>query len=197
MARAARALPARVPQPRRRDRAVQAADARGDRADRRPADRRPARAPRRPAASTLELTEPARELIAREGYDPVYGARPAAALHPARGRDPRSGGRCCPARSSRGRRSARRGGRRAHHPIPRSRRHRWRHAGRRGDGRGGHVTDVAIDAPDLPGAKLTVRRDSPHSPWPWQATARVLYEGRVLAAHASGRSSRRGDGDGH
>ena len=39
--RAARALPARVPQPRRRDRAVQAADARGDRADRRPADRRP------------------------------------------------------------------------------------------------------------------------------------------------------------
>jgi ATP-dependent Clp protease ATP-binding subunit ClpB len=24
----------------------------------------------------LELTEPARELIAREGYDPVYGARP-------------------------------------------------------------------------------------------------------------------------
>jgi ATP-dependent Clp protease ATP-binding subunit ClpB len=25
---------------------------------------------------TLELTEPARELIARQGYDPVYGARP-------------------------------------------------------------------------------------------------------------------------
>jgi ATP-dependent Clp protease ATP-binding subunit ClpB len=25
---------------------------------------------------TLELTEPARVLIAREGYDPVYGARP-------------------------------------------------------------------------------------------------------------------------
>jgi ATP-dependent Clp protease ATP-binding subunit ClpB len=24
----------------------------------------------------IELTEPARELIAREGYDPVYGARP-------------------------------------------------------------------------------------------------------------------------
>jgi len=51
------------------------------------------------------------------------------------------------------------------------------------------VTDVAIHAPDLPGAKLTVRRDSPHSPWPWQATARLLYEGRVLAAHASGRSA--------
>jgi ATP-dependent Clp protease ATP-binding subunit ClpB len=25
---------------------------------------------------TLEITEAARELIAREGYDPVYGARP-------------------------------------------------------------------------------------------------------------------------
>jgi ATP-dependent Clp protease ATP-binding subunit ClpB len=25
---------------------------------------------------TLELTEPARELIAEQGYDPVYGARP-------------------------------------------------------------------------------------------------------------------------
>ena len=49
MARPARALPARVPQPRRRDRAVQAADARGDRADRRPAVRRPARAAGRPA----------------------------------------------------------------------------------------------------------------------------------------------------
>ena len=41
--RAARALPARVPQPRRRHRAVQAADARRDRADRRAADRRPPR----------------------------------------------------------------------------------------------------------------------------------------------------------
>jgi ATP-dependent Clp protease ATP-binding subunit ClpB len=25
---------------------------------------------------TLELTEPAKELVAREGFDPVYGARP-------------------------------------------------------------------------------------------------------------------------
>ncbi len=52
MARAARALPARVPQPRRRDRAVQAADARGDRAHRRPADRGRAPAPRRTGGST-------------------------------------------------------------------------------------------------------------------------------------------------
>ena len=74
--RAARALPPRVPQPRRRDRAVQAADARGDRADRRPADRRTCASASPTGASTLELTEPARELIAREGYDPVYGARP-------------------------------------------------------------------------------------------------------------------------
>ena len=36
------ALPPRVPQPRRRDRALQAADAAGDRADRRPADHRTA-----------------------------------------------------------------------------------------------------------------------------------------------------------
>ena len=48
-ARAARALPARVPEPGGRDRAVQAADAGGDRADRRPPDRRPAQAPRGPA----------------------------------------------------------------------------------------------------------------------------------------------------
>ena len=50
--RAASALPARVPQPGRRDRAVQAADAERDRADRRPADRRRAGAPRRPPAAT-------------------------------------------------------------------------------------------------------------------------------------------------
>ena len=47
--RAARALPPGVPQPRRRDRAVQAAHAGGDRADRRPADRGRARAAGRPA----------------------------------------------------------------------------------------------------------------------------------------------------
>ena len=72
---AARALPAGVPQPRGRDRALQAAHAGGDRAHRRPPDRRPATrlADRR---LTLELTESARLLIARHGYDPVYGARP-------------------------------------------------------------------------------------------------------------------------
>ena len=76
MARAARALPARVPQPRRRHRAVQAAD----------------RRPRSSASSTcmfdelrdrlaerritLEVTDEARRFIAEQGFDPVYGARP-------------------------------------------------------------------------------------------------------------------------
>ena len=73
--RAAIAVPAGVPQPRRRDRAVQAADARRDRADRRPADRR-RRARLADRRLELELTEAARALIARQGYDPVYGARP-------------------------------------------------------------------------------------------------------------------------
>jgi hypothetical protein len=50
------------------------------------------------------------------------------------------------------------------------------------------MTDVAVQAPDLPGARLTVRQDSPHSPRPWHATARVMYERRLLAAHASGHS---------
>ncbi len=59
--RAARALPAGVPQPRRRHRPVQAADARGDRADRRPADRRRAPAPGRPAArARADASRPAR-----------------------------------------------------------------------------------------------------------------------------------------
>ena len=51
------------------------------------------------------------------------------------------------------------------------------------------MTEVAVEAPDLPGARLAVRRDSPHSPRPWQATAHVSFEGRFLAAHASGRSA--------
>ena len=56
--RAARALPPGVPEPRRRDRPVQAADARGDRADRRPPDRRPARAPRGPAPGRSSSPSP-------------------------------------------------------------------------------------------------------------------------------------------
>ena len=47
--RPARALPPGVPQPGRRDRALQAAHARRDRAHRRPPDRRPRRAAGRPA----------------------------------------------------------------------------------------------------------------------------------------------------
>ena len=74
--RAARPLPAGVPQPDRRHRAVQAADAGRDRADRRAAARRPAAPARRSARSTLELTEEARRFIASQGFDPVYGARP-------------------------------------------------------------------------------------------------------------------------
>ena len=76
MAELRAALPARVPQPRRRDRPLQAAHARGDRADRRPADRGRLRGRLADRRLSLELTEAARELIAREGYDPVYGARP-------------------------------------------------------------------------------------------------------------------------
>ena len=71
----ARKLPPRVPQPHRRDGAVQAADHAGDRADRRPALRR---APRRLADRriTVEVTEAARRFIAEQGFDPVFGARP-------------------------------------------------------------------------------------------------------------------------
>ena len=77
MARAARALPARVPQPGRRHRAVQAADAGGDRADRRPAARRAAARGWPTGGSTLEVTDEARAATSRgQGYDPVYGARP-------------------------------------------------------------------------------------------------------------------------
>ena len=68
-------LPARVPEPGGRHRALQAAAARRDRADRRPADRGPA-ARLIDRGVRLEMTEPAREFVARQGYDPVYGARP-------------------------------------------------------------------------------------------------------------------------
>ena len=73
--RIARSFPARVPQPRGRDRPLQAADAAGDQKivdlqlkllRTRLADRH----------IELELTDAAKEHIAREGYDPVYGARP-------------------------------------------------------------------------------------------------------------------------
>jgi hypothetical protein len=51
------------------------------------------------------------------------------------------------------------------------------------------VTEVALEAPDLPGATLRVRQKAAHGPTPWQADAHMLYEGRVLAAHTSGRSA--------
>ena len=73
--RAARALPARVPQPRRRHRAVQAADRARDRAHRRADVRRPARAARRPAHDARGHRSSPR-FIAEQGFDPVYGARP-------------------------------------------------------------------------------------------------------------------------
>ena len=52
----------------------------------------------------LELTEAARELIAREGYDPVYGARPLRRFIQ-REVETRIGRALCRARSSTGRRS--------------------------------------------------------------------------------------------
>ena len=73
--RSPRPVPAGVPEPDRRDRGVQAADARADRRYRRAA----APAPRERLAErglTLELTDAAKEAVAEAGWDPTYGARP-------------------------------------------------------------------------------------------------------------------------
>ncbi len=79
-------LPPGVPQPRRRHRAVQAADAGGDRADRRPADRRRAHAPGRSALG--DRADPGGPRADRPpGLRPGVRRAPAAPLHPARGRD--------------------------------------------------------------------------------------------------------------
>jgi hypothetical protein len=51
------------------------------------------------------------------------------------------------------------------------------------------VIEVELQAPDLPGARLTERRKAARSPRPWQADAHLLYDGRVLAAHLSARSA--------
>ena len=73
--RGARALQAGVPQPARRHRGVRRADHRG--ADARSST---SRSPRWPAAAgrrlTLEVTDAAREWLALNGFDPLYGARP-------------------------------------------------------------------------------------------------------------------------
>ena len=50
----------------------------------------------------LEVTPAAKSVIAREGTDPTYGARPLKADDPAPGREPAGAGRCCAASSSRG-----------------------------------------------------------------------------------------------
>ena len=72
----ARALPARVPEPGRRDRRVRSADARAT-------SRRSWTSSSSALASalaerklTLELTDAAREYLANDGYDPAFGARP-------------------------------------------------------------------------------------------------------------------------
>ncbi len=56
-------------------------------------------------ASCLEVTDAALTLLAREGYDPVYGARPAAARHPAPPREPARAGASWPASSAPARQS--------------------------------------------------------------------------------------------
>ena len=74
---AARALPARVPEPRRRHHPVQAAAARRDQADRRRCWSQNLRA-RLAERKVGARARPTRRstLIAREGFDPVFGARP-------------------------------------------------------------------------------------------------------------------------
>ena len=74
--RAASALPPRVPQPGRRHGAVHPARPGADRRDRRPDAHRAADAGSPQRRIDLEVSDEARAFIAREGYDPVYGARP-------------------------------------------------------------------------------------------------------------------------
>ena len=72
---APRHVPARVPQPHRRGHRVPRPDRRGAGGDRGPAAGRAPEADRDHDLA-LELTPAARTLIAREGTDPAYGARP-------------------------------------------------------------------------------------------------------------------------
>ncbi|GIX07043.1 MAG: hypothetical protein KatS3mg115_1446 [Candidatus Poribacteria bacterium] len=121
-------VPARVPEPDRRDRALQPAALRGDRAHRGPAVAgRPARLEDR--GITLELTEAARAHSRGEGYDPVYGARPLRRLHPADRSRPAGVGAA--PRAVQRRRYGRRDRRRGRHPVPAGREGRSRLLDRR------------------------------------------------------------------
>ena len=70
------ALPAGVPQPRRRDHPVPPAQARADGPHRRHPDASGWRSCWRSARSRSRSTPTAREWLADKGYDPAYGARP-------------------------------------------------------------------------------------------------------------------------
>ena len=72
----ARELPARVPQPRRRDHPVPPAQARADGPHRRHPDESGCRSCWRSARSRSQLDAKARDWLADKGYDPAYGARP-------------------------------------------------------------------------------------------------------------------------
>ena len=74
--RAARPLPAGVPEPHRRDRRVQAALARADRARSSSSSSSGCASGSPSARIALELTDAAKEALAEAGWDPAYGARP-------------------------------------------------------------------------------------------------------------------------
>ena len=75
-ARAQGALPARVPQPRRRGARVPPPRPRAHARDRRDPARAPQRAARRPPHPRSRPTTPRSSCSPREGYDPDFGARP-------------------------------------------------------------------------------------------------------------------------
>ena len=74
--RAQAPLPARVPQPHRRRHRLPPAHHRGDHGDRRPADQAAPAASSSRRVSGFELTNEAKLLLAKKGYDASLGARP-------------------------------------------------------------------------------------------------------------------------
>ena len=70
------AVPAGVPEPDRRDHRLPPAGPERDRADRGHPAPRARRSGSPSGRSTLEVTDAARDVLANEGYDPNYGARP-------------------------------------------------------------------------------------------------------------------------